>query len=121
MTASAPVEAVRALIAIGVTERFFAAGADERQAVFEATRSAFDGYAERFGVTVLGTFYDDTLQIGPSTSFPWTCYLLLDAPDYPTVRAIANLVRETEVGEHRLWRYYKVEARLGRPLFFGEG
>ena len=29
-------------------------------------------------------------------------------------------VSETEVGDARLWKYLKVEARLGRPLFFAE-
>jgi hypothetical protein len=111
---------LRALVCIGVTDTFFAADQAERTLVFEATKAAFAGLAERFAVTVLGTFDDDTLQIGPSRTFPWTCYLLLDAPDYPTVCAITNLFRETPVGAHQLWRYYKVEARLGRPLFFGE-
>ncbi|MFT4220437.1 MAG: hypothetical protein QM611_07980 [Microbacterium sp.] len=113
-------EQMRALVCIGVTDAFFAAGADERALVFHATKDAFAGMSERFGVTVLGTFDDDTLQIGPSHAFPWTCYLLLDVPDYESVRAIANVFRETEVGAHRMWHYYKVEARLGRPLFFGE-
>lgn len=112
---------IRALVCIGVTDAFFAADADERKVVFEATKAAFADLQGRFGVTVLGTFDDDTLQIGPSHAFPWTCYLLLDAPGgYETVRAICNIVRETPAGAYQLWHYYKVEARLGRPLFFGE-
>lgn len=117
---TATTEPIRALICMGVTSAFFAAGAQERKDVFEATKTAFADLEGRFGVSMLGTFDDDTLQIGPSYSFPWTCYLLLDAPNYEAVRAIANIVRETPVGEHQLWHYYKVESRLGRPLFFGE-
>ncbi|QAY62583.1 hypothetical protein ET495_04200 [Xylanimonas allomyrinae] len=117
---SSTAQPMRALVAIGVTERFFAAPESERKAVFLATKTAFAGLAGRFGVRVLGTFDDDTLQIGPSTTFPWTCYLLLEVPGYDEVRAITNVFRETPVGDHQLWRYYKVEARLGRPLFFGE-
>lgn len=111
---------MRALVCIGVTENFFAADADERADVFEATTTAFADIGKRFGVVVLGTFDDDTLQIGPSVGFPWTCYLLLEAPDYEAVRAITDLFRQTPVGQFQLWRYYKVEVRLGRPLFFGE-
>ncbi|WP_159502023.1 hypothetical protein [Microbacterium sp. 18062] len=111
---------LRALICIGVTERFFAGDAAERQLVFEATKSAFASLSTRFGVDVLGTFDDDTLQIGASGSFPWTCYLLIEAPDYETVRAIVNVFREAPAGDYQLWRYYTVEARLGRALFFGE-
>jgi hypothetical protein len=36
------------------------------------------------------------------------------------VAAVCNLLRATEVEGARLWKYLKVEARLGRPLFFGE-
>ncbi|MGA6161533.1 hypothetical protein [Amycolatopsis magusensis] len=111
---------LRALICIGVSQHFFAAEQAERAVVFEATKAAFADLSGRFGVKVLGTFDDDTIQIGPATSFPWTCYLLLEAPGYETVRAIVNLFRETPAGEYQLWRYYKVETRLGRALFFGE-
>lgn len=111
---------LRSLICIGVTSAFFEAAADERGQVFEATKAAFADLPGRFGVKVLGTFDDDTLQIGASTSFPWTCYLLIEAPGYEAVRAVCNVVREQPVGDYQLWRYYTVEARLGRALFFGE-
>jgi hypothetical protein len=32
---------------------------------------------------------------------------------------VCNLVREGEVAGARLWKYLKIEARVGRPLFFG--
>jgi hypothetical protein len=35
------------------------------------------------------------------------------------VTRVCNIVREAEVGGHRLWRYLKIEARVGRRLFFG--
>jgi hypothetical protein len=58
-------------------------------------------------------------MVGPSTEFPWTAYILADAPDLESVTAVCNVVREATVGEHRLWRYLRIEARVGRPLFFG--
>jgi hypothetical protein len=33
-----------------------------------------------------------------------------------TVKAVCNLFRTIPVNEHALWRYAKVEARIGRPL-----
>jgi hypothetical protein len=33
---------------------------------------------------------------------------------------VCNLLREIEVGDVRLWKYLKIEARVGRPLFFAE-
>ncbi|MEU7595530.1 hypothetical protein AB0B79_21210 [Streptomyces sp. NPDC039022] len=42
-------------------------------------------------------------------------------PDLDTVSRICGIVRDTEVGDGgvRLWRYLRIEARAGRPLFFG--
>lgn len=113
-------EELRALICIGVSAAFFAAPAEERKEVVDATRTGFADLRARFGVTVLGTFDDDTVQVGPSTGFPWTCYLLVTAPDYDAVRGVCDIIRTTPVGDTQLWKYYKIEARLGRPLFFGE-
>jgi hypothetical protein len=36
--------------------------------------------------------------------------------DRATVVAACNLFRTIEVGEHRLWKYMRVEARIGREL-----
>ena len=41
---------------------------------------------------------------------------LADVRDQPTVRAACNLLRTIMVGEHALWKYFKVEARMGRAL-----
>ncbi len=53
-----------------------------------------------------------------STGWPWTTYLLADVPDIETVHAACNLFRTTVVGEgpYKLWKYCKVEARVGREL-----
>lgn len=112
-------EPVRALICIGVCDAFFAAKDDERKLVFEATKAAFADLRGRFDVTVIGTFDDDTLQVGPSSAAPWTAYILMDTPGYDSVRSIVSIIRDTPVGDHLMWHYYKIEARLGRGLFFG--
>ena len=71
-------------------------------------------------VRVLGTLDDDEMMVGAADTWPWTCYILAEVPDRGAVAAVCNLLRNTEVGDARLWKYLKVEARLGRPLFFAE-
>lgn len=110
---------IRVLFCIGVSEVFFEQASNTTPQVIEAITEAFDDLKGKFGVEVLGTIDDDELMVGPSTSWPWTSYILADAPDLEAVTAVCNLLRETSVGEHRLWRYLRIEARVGRRLFFG--
>ena len=114
-----PHQGLRVLLCIGVTQTFFDAPREEREQLIEASKAAFSDLSGRFGVTVLGTMDDDETMVGPSTEYPWTAYILMDAPDRQAVVDICDLVRSTPVGPHQLWRYMRIEARLGRPLFFG--
>ncbi len=112
-------KALRVLFCFGVTQSFFE---EEPSGVGEIAKGivgAFDDLSGRFGITVLGTMDDDELMVGPSLEWPWTAYILADAPTLDAVRAVCNILRETEIGTGRLWRYMRVEARIGRPLFFG--
>jgi hypothetical protein len=111
--------AIRALFCIGVLPAFFDAGPEERQAAMDAIPPAFDDLRGRFGVQVLGTLDDDVTMVGPSAGFPWTSYILADVPDLGAIREVCNVLRTTHVGSHRLWRYLRIEARVGRELFFG--
>lgn len=113
-------EQLRVLFCIGVTPAFFEMRADDIGGVVGSIGKAFENLADRFGVTVLGTMDDDELMVGSSASWPWTAYVLADAPDLAAVTGICNLVRETPVGDWRLWRYLRIEARIGRPLFFAQ-
>ncbi|MFF2806816.1 hypothetical protein ACFVT2_06465 [Streptomyces sp. NPDC058000] len=110
---------LRTLFCIGVTQDFFAADDALRATVAAAIPPAFDRLGERFGVTVLGTLDDDQLMVGAAPAWPWTSYLLADVPDLDTVAMVCGIVRDTPVGDGRLWRYLRIEARVGRPLFFG--
>ncbi|WP_031464383.1 hypothetical protein [Sciscionella sediminilitoris] len=112
-------DAIRTLFCIGVRDPFFAAAEEERASVIEESRNGFADLAGRFGVRVLGTMDDDETMVGPSTRFPWTAYILADVPDYETVTRICSILREHPVGDARLWKYFTIEARLGRALFFG--
>ena len=115
-----PSDRVRVLFCFGVTQTFFDSEPTTIPVVISALEDAFARLEERFSVRVLGTLDDDELMVGASATWPWTAYILADAPDLDAVRRVTNLVRETEVGDHRLWRYIRVEARVGRPLFFGD-
>ena len=113
-------EGVRVLFAFGVSQTFFELERDRIGPVIEALKSAFGDLEERFGVRVLGTMDDDETMVGPSVTWPWTCYILAPAPDTAAVTAVCNLLRDTPDGPDRLWKYLRIEARVGRPLFFGE-
>jgi hypothetical protein len=112
--------ALRVLFCFGVTQSFFDEDPARVPEIVRGIADAFDDLGGRFGVTVLGTMDDDELMVGSSETWPWTCYVLADVPDLETVTKVCNLVRDSEVaGGARLWKYLKVEARVGRPLFFG--
>jgi hypothetical protein len=107
------------LFCVGVLPSNFEADIGVQGEVLEVLKEAFGDLRGRFGVEVLGTMDDDLLMVGPSVSYPWTSYILADVPDLETVSTLTNLLRSTEVAGGRLWRYLRIEARVGRPLFFG--
>jgi hypothetical protein len=108
---------LRTLFCGAVLQNFFALPAAEIGAVWQATGVMLKGIRNLPGVEILGTLDDDETLVGTSpTGWPWTFYILADVPDRATVVAACNLFRTTPVGEHRLWRYIRVEARIGREL-----
>jgi hypothetical protein len=112
-------KSLRVLFCIGVSQTFFEEDPARLPELITAIKDAFDDLHGRFGIDVLGTIDDDELMVGPSPNWPWTAYILADAPSLDAVVAVCNLVREATVGSHRLWRYMRIEARVGRQLFFG--
>jgi len=70
-------------------------------------------------VRVLGIMDDDRLTVGQSDGAPWTFYIMADVADLDAAVAVCNLYRATPVGQYNLWRYGKIEARVGRPFSFG--
>ncbi|MCX4703179.1 hypothetical protein [Streptomyces sp. NBC_01373] len=107
---------LRVLFCIGINQNFFDLPAGTGGPVWKAFAGMMDELAAMPGVNVLGDIDDDQHMVGPSTSWPWTCYILADVADQETVAAACNLFRTTPVGEHLLWRYATIEARIGRPL-----
>lgn len=108
---------LRTLICGAVLQNFFDLPAGEIGAVWQATGVMLKGIRDLPGVEILGTLDDDESMVGTSpTGWPWTFYILADMPDRATVVAACNLFRTVPVGEHRLWKYIRVEARIGREL-----
>ncbi|KMS71336.1 iacB [Streptomyces viridochromogenes] len=119
-TASAP---LRVLFCIGVNQNFFDLPTGQTGMTTGQDGMAWEGFITMLtelsqlpGVTVLGTIDDDQSVVGPAYTWPWTCYILAEVPDHRTVAAACNLLRTIQVGESGLWRYMKIEARVGRPL-----
>jgi hypothetical protein len=113
-------KSLRVLFAFGLTQDFFAEDPARIPAIMEALKSGFANLEERFGVRVLGTLDDDETMVGATPTWPWTCYVLAEARERASVTAVCGLVRELKADGVPLWKYLKVEARLGRPLFFAE-
>jgi len=109
---------LRVLFCMGINQNFFDAAREEQLQVWAAFSQMWNGMHDLPGVKVLGNMDDDQSMVGPSDGFPWTTYLLADVPDVETVHAACNLLRTTAVGEgpYKLWRYVKIEARMGREL-----
>ncbi len=109
---------LRVLFCIGVQQTFFDEEARLLPEIIPAIQAAFEDLSGRFGITVIGTLDDDQLMVGNAPNWPWTAYILADVPDLDAVAAVCNIVRDTPIGPHRLWRYLRIEARVGRELFF---
>lgn len=115
MTETKP--ALRVLLCGAVLQGFFDLPGAAIGPVWEATGALLRGIRDLPGVTILGTIDDDQTMVGTSpTGWPWTFYILADFPDRDTVVAACNLLRTIHVGEYRLWKYMRIEARLGREL-----
>ena len=104
---------IRVLFCIGVNQNFFDATPDVGKQVWAAFGEMMKGIENTDGIRVIGNMDDDRVMVGPSTSWPWTTYVLADARDFDAVTAACNLFR---AGPDRLWKYCKVEARTGREL-----
>ncbi|MBC2640327.1 MULTISPECIES: hypothetical protein [unclassified Rhodococcus (in: high G+C Gram-positive bacteria)] len=107
---------LRVLFCIGINQNFFDLPTGQGGLVWKAFSGMMDAVADTPGVRVIGDIDDDSHMVGPSDGWPWTCYILADVDTQETVKAVCNLFRTTTVGEYTLWRYAKIEARIGRAL-----
>lgn len=109
---------LRVLFCIGVLPDFYAQPSADFDRLLKPFGTAFNDLGARFDIHVLGTLDDVYLQNGPSFGYPWTCYILATAPHHHAVAQVVAQLMNVEVDGFRLWRYAKIEARLGPPLDF---
>lgn len=110
--------AVRVLFCIGISQSFFDLPRSDIPDVFASFKAAFGNLEERFGIVVLGTLDDDRIQVGQSSAgWPFTSYIMADVPDLETVAKVCDQLRTTPVGDGLLWRYARIDTRIGRPVF----
>jgi hypothetical protein len=106
---------LRVLFCVGINQNFFDLPVAETGTVWAGVAQFVTELNGLAGVSVLGTLDDDQHMVGPAIGWPWTAYILADVVDQPTVAAACSLLRTVQVGDHALWRYAKIEARIGRP------
>ena len=112
---------IRALICGAVLQNFFDLPGAEIPTVLKAFGKLLSVIRGMDGVEVLGTMDDDETMVGTSPNgWPWTFYILADVPNRDTAVEICNLFRTVEVGDYRMWKYIRAEARLGRELVMPE-
>ncbi|GAA5233717.1 IacB protein [Verticiella sediminum] len=111
---------LRVLFCIGIQQNFFDSTSAEAKDVWTAFTAVMKGMGELPGARIIGNMDDDRIMVGASPNYPWTTYVLADMPDYDTVTAACNLFRTTPVGDgtYKMWKYARVEARIGRELEF---
>jgi hypothetical protein len=107
---------LRVLFCCGVTQNFFDLPREQIGEVWQAYGKMLSAVEAMENVRVLGVMDDDRLVVGQADSAPWTFYIMADVADFDTAVAVCNLYRTTPVGEYNLWRYGKIEARVGRAL-----
>lgn len=111
---------LRVLFCFGINQNFFdlpqdGIGTDD---VWKGVVELWDGIKSLPGVRFIGDIDDDAQMVGPSDGWPWTCYMLCDVDTQETVKQACNFLRTVRIGDgpHKLWKFAKVEARMGRPL-----
>jgi len=115
-----PSPPLRVLFCFAINQNFFDLPKDgvTTADVWAAFVAMMDGIKQTPGVDYIGDIDDDVHMVGPSESWPWTCYLLADVDRQETVQICCNFLRTIQVGDSawKLWKYARIEARIGRPL-----
>ena len=87
----------------------------ERQRIVARLNAFFDEWRAR-GARLLYSFDDDYFVTGQPSSLDYSIYVQYEVDSLDVVAAMIQQVRE-EVDGIRLDRSFRMEARVGRPLF----
>jgi hypothetical protein len=106
------------MFCIGALQGYFdQAGTAKGWDVLGTTREILSGIEKEFGVKILSTMDDDQLSVGAADGWPFTGYVVADAPSLDSVVGVCDAVKQSRVGDEPLTKFIRFEARLGRPLF----
>jgi hypothetical protein len=86
-----------------------------RKRILKALDSFFAEWEAR-GARLLGSFDDDYFLVGQPAPLDYSIYCLYEVDDLGLVAALIQRVRE-EIEGVRLDGCFRMEARIGRPLF----
>ena len=86
-----------------------------RERILKALGRFFAEWQER-GARLLGSFDDDYFLVGQPAPLDYSIYCLYEVDDLGVVAALIQRVRE-EIEGVRLDSCFRMEARIGRPLF----
>jgi hypothetical protein len=87
----------------------------ERERILARLRTFFEEW-EQAGARLLYSFDDDYFVTGQPSSLDYSIYVQYEVDNLDVIAAMIQRVRE-EVDGIRLDRSFRMEARVGRPLF----
>lgn len=86
-----------------------------RERILTALRRYYAEWEER-GARLIGSFDDDYFLVGQPAPLHYSIYCLYEVDDLGLVAALIQRLRE-EIEGVRLDACFRMEARIGRPLF----
>src|SRR5438093_8398100 len=105
----------RVLLFAAAAHGWYQAAEDERKRILIMLGAFFDEWEEH-GARLLYSFDDDYFVTGQPSSLDYAIYVQYEVDNLDVVAAMIQRVRE-EVDGIRLDRSFRMEARVGRPLF----
>ena len=105
----------RVMLFAAATHGWYQADDAERKRILSGLGAFFDEWDER-GARLLCSFDDDYFVTGQPSSLDYSIYVQYEVDSLDVVVAMIQRVRE-EVDGIRLDRSFRMEARVGRPLF----
>ena len=112
---------MKVLFCGAVLQNFFDLSGNELPPALLGAGTLIKSIREHPGITVLGMLDDDETMVGTSPDgYPWTFYIMADVTDRQAVVECCNYLRTIKVGDYSLWRYIRLEARIGRDIVMPE-
>jgi hypothetical protein len=105
----------RVMLFAAAAHGWYQASEDERKRILIRLGGFFDEWEER-GARLLYSFDDDYFVTGQPSSLDYAIYVQYEVDSLDVVAGMLQRVRE-EVDGVRLDRSFRMEARVGRPLF----